>query len=62
MQAEATINLPESVTSSVEEATEGRMLMFDVRNSKLAPHQPVNSATVMMGEDCIVGDSMYSRL
>lgn len=60
MQAEATVNLPERVTLSMEKVTEGSILN-NVRNSMLAPPTNLPWDGGLLGEDCIVGDPMCSR-
>lgn len=64
MQAEATINLPESVTLSLEEATEGRVLTCEILSSLLEPiHKFSNRQDEeQRGEDYIIGNSICPHL
>lgn len=64
MRAEATINLPESLTLSLEEATEGRILMFEIQSSLHDPSREFSNGQdeELCGEDCIVGTSLCPHL
>ena len=64
MQAEATINLLESVTLSLEEATEGRILTFEIQSSLHKPTGEFSNGQdeELCGEDSIIGNSMCPHL